>query len=134
MYSGVNTVNQSPRQKNVQKALERKVQKAAVQKSKALFSVFLAGVLALLLVVMAAFSADLNRKNNEIQKENEYLQAEIDSFQNEIGSASNINKIEQTATEELGMIHPESQNCVSIGDEKNKNTDLASTIKNEAYN
>ena len=45
-----------------------------------------------------------------------------------------INKIEKTATEKYGMVHSESQNCITIGDSKSSSkTNLASAIKDEAY-
>ena len=45
-----------------------------------------------------------------------------------------MDQIEKVATEQYGMVHPDSQNCIAIGDQKNTNSDLAATIKDEAYN
>ena len=106
----------------------------AKQNSKILACVLLVGVLCLSVVVMSAFAANLNRKNNELQKKNDYIQAEIDSLNTKINDASNINKIEKTATEKYGMVHSESQNCITVGDSKSSGkTNLASAIKDEAY-
>ena len=67
-------------------------------------------------------------------EKNEYIQAEIDSLNTKINDASNINKIEKTATEKYGMVHSESQNCITVGDSKSSGkTNLASAIKDEAY-
>ena len=58
----------------------------------------------------------------------------VDSLNTKINDASNINKIEKTATEKFGMVHSESQNCITIGDSKSSSkTNLASAIKDEAY-
>ena len=106
----------------------------AKQNSKMLACVLLVGVLCLSVVVMSAFAANLNRKNNELQKKNDYIQAEIDSLNTKINDASNINKIEKTATEKYGMVHSEPQNCITVGDSKSSGkTNLASAIKDEAY-
>lgn len=106
----------------------------AKQNSKILACVLLVGVLCLSVVVMSAFAANLNRKNNELQKKNDYIQAEIDSLNTKINDASNINNIEKTATEKYGMVHSESQNCITVGDSKSSGkTNLASAIKDEAY-
>ena len=106
----------------------------AKQNSKILACVLLVGVLCLSVVVMSAFAANLNRKNNELQKKNDYIQAEIDSLNTKINDASNINKIEKTATEKYGMVHSESQNCITVGDSKSSGkTNLASAIKDESY-
>lgn len=106
----------------------------AKQNSKILACVLLVGVLCLSVVVMSAFAANLNRKNNELQKKNDYIQAEINSLNTKINDASNINKIEKTATEKYGMVHSESQNCITVGDSKSSGkTNLASAIKDEAY-
>ena len=106
----------------------------AKQNSKILACVLLVGVLCLSVVVMSAFAANRNRKNNELQKKNDYIQAEIDSLNTKINDASNINKIEKTATEKYGMVHSESQNCITVGGSKSSGkTNLASAIKDEAY-
>lgn len=105
----------------------------AVQRSKALLLVMAVFALCLLIVLMSAFAANLKRENNQIQSSNEYLQAEIDSLSNQVGDSTNISKIETAATETLGMVHPDSQNCIKIEKNKTTKTDLAATIKEEAY-
>lgn len=106
----------------------------AVRRSRALGWVIAVGMVFLVMVLMAAYSANLNRVNNELKSENQYLQAEVDSLNHKIGDATNIDKVETMATEELGMVHSDSQNCVTVGDSKSENTNLAATIKEEAYN
>lgn len=106
----------------------------AKQNSRMLAIVIIAGIMCLMMVVMSAFAANLNQENNQLQKKNDYIQAEVDSLNTKINDASNINKIEKTATEKFGMVHSESQNCITIGDSKSSSkTNLASAIKDEAY-
>lgn len=105
----------------------------AIQRSKALLLVMAVFALCLLIVLMSAFAANLKRENNELESSNEYLQAEIDSLTNQIGDSTNINKIETAATGTLGMVHPDSQSCIKIEENKATKTDLAATIKEEAY-
>ena len=82
----------------------------AKQNSRMLAIVIIAGIMCLMMVVMSAFAANLNQENNQLQKKNDYIQAEVDSLNTKINDASNINKIEKTATEKFGMVHSESQN------------------------
>lgn len=106
----------------------------AKQNSRMFVGVIIAGIMCLMIVVMSAFAANLNQENNQLQKKNDYIQAEVDSLNTKINDASNINKIEKTATEKYGMVHSESQNCITIGDSKSSSkTNLASAIKDEAY-
>ena len=106
----------------------------AKQNSRMLAIVIIAGIMCLMMVVMSAFAANLNQENNQLQKKNDYIQAEVDSLNTKINDASNINKIEKTATEKYGMVHSESQNCITIRDSKSSSkTNLASAIKDEAY-
>ena len=103
----------------------------AKQNSRMLAIVVIAGIMCLMMVVMSAFAANLNQENNQLQKKNDYIQAEVDSLNTKINDAS---KIEKTATEKYGMVHSESQNCITIGDSKSSSkTNLASAIKDEAY-
>ena len=104
-----------------------------VRRSHALKLVLLAGLACLVLVLMSAYAANLRRLNDDLSSQNAYLQAEIDSLEIKIGNSTNVNKIESIATKELGMIHPTSDNCIAIGDEKTESTNLAATIKDEAY-
>ena len=110
-----------------------KMRADAIQRSKALLLVLAAFALCLAIVFMSAFAANLKRENNQLQSSNEYLQAEIDSLKNQIGDSTNISKIETEATGTLGMVHPDSQNCITISKSKTTKTDLAATIKEEAY-
>ena len=106
---------------------------ASQRKSRAFVIVLLGGLFCLMIVLMSATAANLRRLNNDLEAENAYLQAEIDSLETKIGTATNINRIEDIAVNELGMVHPSTENCISMTDDKIENTNLAVTIKREAY-
>lgn len=90
----------------------------------------------LLFVPISATSqlSELQAENNRIQAENEYMQAEINSMQSEIVEATNVTKIEKLATNKYGMVYPSEANCIRISKDKPTKNNLASTIKDEAYN
>lgn len=120
-------------QQNIRSAKDRRTSPEIIRRSHAFCLVVAAGLLVIAVVFMSAFAADLRRVNNELIAENEYIRAEIDSLNIKIGDACSVSKIERIATEELGMVHPDSDNCVALGEERVKDTDLAATIKDEAY-
>lgn len=95
----------------------------------------ISGALILLSIVfMAAYSADLQQKNNTLTSENEMLQAEIDSLNEQINDATSIDKVEKIATEKYGMKPQSAKNYVTIKDNSQKTENLADVIKKEAYN
>ena len=104
-----------------------------IRRHQAFYLVLLVGILGLAIVFMAAASANLRRLNNDLEAENAYIQAEIDSLEIKIGNASNINRIEKVATEKYGMVRADDESCISLGSEKTETTNLAATIKQEAY-
>lgn len=91
-------------------------------------------VLAFVLVGLQAYTATLQHANNILESDNAYLQAEIDSMQEEIVEQTKVTSIEKTATQKYGMVYPTSDNCVTIHEGEDMATDLAATIKSEAYN
>lgn len=96
--------------------------------------IVLLSVILLAMVSMAAFSANLQAKNNDLKQANSNLQAEIDSLNTQIGDATNIERIEKVATKEYGMVQPDADNYIAVSEEVAVDQDLAATIKDEAYN
>ncbi len=86
-------------------------------------------------ILLSAYSAKLQHQINLLQKQNSCLEAEIDSIEGQITEETKITTVEKTATEKLGMVRADSENCISVGkDETKKNENLAATIREEAYN
>lgn len=99
---------------------------------------FVAAVVILLVFTIVGFSAHiakLQHDNNAIQARISSLEADIDSLENQITEGSNVSHVEQTATRKLGMVYPNSENCINLDAKqlKNENTGLAARIKKEAY-
>jgi len=107
---------------------------SVLHKGKIFFSMIVVGMFLILIVLMAAYSADLRNTNNELEKENIYLQSEIDSLNIKIGEASKIEYIEDVAINELGMMYPDPDKCIYVSDENMPSGSLANMIKQEAYN
>lgn len=109
-------------------------QAVAEQYKWAIKLILTGAILMLGVVFMAAYSANLQQKNNALKAQNEIVQAEIDSLNEQINDASSIEKVEKIATEKYGMVQPDESNYIRIKDKKNNSGDLADTIKKEAYN
>jgi cell division protein FtsL len=111
-----------------------RVQAASAQYKIAIKYIACAALVLLSIVFMAAYSANLQQKNNTLTSENEMLQAEIDSLKEQINNATSIEKVEKIATEKYGMTQQSSKNYVTIKDNSSKTKSLADVIKKEAYN
>ncbi len=86
-------------------------------------------------ILLSAYSANLQHKINVLQKQNSCLEAEIDSIEAQIIEETKIATVEQVATEKLGMVRTDTENCITVSkDTDNKNGNLAATIREEAYN
>lgn len=93
------------------------------------------GIVVFLVVALSAYSANLQHSINVLQKENACLEAEIDSINNQIVEETKVTSVEKIATEKLGMVHPSSDNCITVKkNSANNKENLAATIKDEAYN
>jgi len=99
-----------------------------------LTSVLMIGLICILIVVFAAYSAELRCENNILMAENEAIQGEIDTLDVKIKSANNIEHIEQVATKKLGMIYPAEEDCVYVTSEDMPKGNFAMAIKEQAYN
>ena len=86
------------------------------------------------LVGLSAYAASIQHANNELIQENEYLQAEIDSLRSQIIEETKSTKVEEIAKEEYGMVYQTSENCIVINESEEESSNLAASIRNEAYN
>ena len=85
------------------------------------------------LVGLSAYAASIQHANNVLTQENEYLQAEIDSLSSQIIEETKVTKLEKVATKEYGMVYPTSDNCIVINEDEESSTNLAASIRSEAY-
>ena len=86
------------------------------------------------LVGMRSYAAIIQHENNVLIEQNEYIQAEIDSLSSQIIEQTKVTRIEKVATEKYGMVYPSAENCVTLSAETPDAQNLASAIRNEAYN
>lgn len=114
-------------------ALRSRRRAEAAARSRALLLVLAVGFLCFMIVFMSAMSAKLNRENMLLRRENAEVQADIDNLNRSIGNANRVDKIEEVAISELGMIHSDSGQCVTIGQSEESNPHLAAEIKKELY-
>lgn len=106
----------------------------AYEKRKILFYMFGIGIICIIIVVLTAYSTDLKYDNNILMRENKALKGEVDTLNVRIESANNIEYIEKTASEELGMIYPEEGECVYLDREDRPDANFAMLIRERAYN
>jgi Cell division protein len=106
----------------------------ASQKRKILFATVVTGLVCILIVLLAAYSAELRCENNDYIKQNDALQGEIETLNVQIKTANNIEHIEYVATTKLGMVYPTEGECVYVTPDDAPDQNFASTIREQAYN
>lgn len=104
------------------------------EKKKILSGAVIIGLICIIMVVLAAYGAELRCENNELMAANEALQGEIDTLDIKIKSANNIDHIESVATKKLGMVYPSEGECVYVSNEDMPEGNFAMAIKEQAYN
>lgn len=106
----------------------------AQDKKRIILTIFLVGMICIMMVVLTAFAAEIRHENNELETKNETLQGEVDTLSVKIKSANSIDHIEAVATKKLGMVHPTEDECVYISDKDKPQKNFAAVIRKEAYN
>ncbi|MGF6375298.1 cell division protein FtsL [Clostridiales Family XIII bacterium PM5-7] len=106
----------------------------AQDKRRLLMGTILIGVVCVIMVVLAAYSAELRYENNELMSSNNSLQGEIDTLSVKIKSANNVQHIESIATKQLGMVYPSEGECVYVSSSDMPEGNFAMAIKEQAYN
>lgn len=104
------------------------------EKKRILGGTIIIGLICIMMVVFAAYGAELRCENNELMAANEALQGEIDTLSVKIKSANNIDHIEYVATKKLGMVYPSEGECVYVSGKDTPEGNFAMVIKEQAYN
>lgn len=86
------------------------------------------------LIIVAAYGANIKYDINNLAKENAIIQGEIENLNVAIKCAVNIGTIEDRAINELGMVYPTVNQYRYLGAESDTAYNLASVIKERAYN
>ena len=96
-------------------------------------AIILIGIICVSIVVLTAYAAELRVDNNKLMTSIESLQGEVDTLNVRIKQANNIEHIERVATQELGMVYPNGNQCVYISQEEAPIGNLAMIIRENAY-
>lgn len=94
----------------------------------------LMGLIFVAMIIVSAYGANIKYDINSLSKENAVIQGEIENLNVEIKSEVNIDNIEERAINELGMVYPEVDQYRYLGSEEDTRHNLASVIKEKAYN
>ena len=103
-------------------------------KKAALSMVMIAGVAMIMLIIITAYSANLQYNINSMLKENRALAGEIENLQVKVYSANNIEYVESKATGELGMVYPSESSKVYITNDDIPEEGFADMLREKAYN
>ncbi len=101
---------------------------------KLMFSILCIGMICVLIVVLAAYAADLKYDNIILEEKNEEIRGEIETLDGEIRAANRIEHIESIATEQLGMVYAKESECIYISQTEEVDGNLAMIIRKNAYN
>mgnify|MGYP004643382477 FL=1 len=103
-------------------------------KKAALSLVMIAGIAMIMLIIITAYSANLQYNINSMLKENRALAGEIENLQVKVYSANNIEYVESKATGELGMVYPSESSKVYITNDDIPEEGVADMLREKAYN
>lgn len=103
-------------------------------KKAALSLVMIAGIAMIMLIIITAYSANLQYNINSMLKENRALAGEIENLQVKVYSVNNIEYVESKATGELGMVYPSESSKVYITNDDIPEEGFADMLREKAYN
>lgn len=103
-------------------------------KKAALSLVMITGIAMIMLIIITAYSANLQYNINSMLKENRALAGEIENLQVKVYSANNIEYVESKATGELGMVYPSESSKVYISNDDIPEEGFADMLREKAYN
>lgn len=92
----------------------KKAEMTARDRGRILMALFVAGILALGIIIAAAYGASVNYNNNKLRDSNAALQGEVEMLEIQIQSANNIAEIQSRAEDELGMAYPGADQLVVL--------------------
>lgn len=106
----------------------------AKDKTRLILLTFFIGILCIGLILATAYAASIKFSNNALIKENAVIQGEIENLNVKIESGTNIQILESKAVTELGMVYPNSEQKIYLGEIENDMNDFALVLKEQAYN
>ena len=132
-------LDMKPQPERVERSRRRRSAKkpaisAGEGKKAALSLVMIAGIAMIMLIIITAYSANLQYNINSMLKENRALAGEIENLQVKVYSANNIEYVESKATGELGMVYPSESSKVYITNDDIPEEGFADMLREKAYN
>ncbi len=99
---------------HVTRQQRKKAEMTARDRSRILLALFVAGMLALGIIIAAAYGASVNYNNNKLRDSNAALRGEVEMLEIQIQSANNIAEIQERAEAELDMLYPSADQLVVL--------------------
>ncbi len=99
---------------HVTRQQRKKAEMTARDRSRILLALFVAGMLALGIIIAAAYGASVNYNNNKLRDSNAALKGEVEMLEIQIQSANNIAEIQERAEAELDMLYPSADQLVVL--------------------
>ena len=99
---------------HVTRQQRKKAEMTARDRSRILLALFVAGMLALGVIIAAAYGASINYNNNKLRDSNAALKGEVEMLEIQIQSANNIAEIQERAEAELDMLYPAADQLVVL--------------------
>ena len=99
---------------HVTRQQRKKAEMTARDRSRILLALFVAGMLALGIIIAAAYGASVNYNNNKLRDSNAALKGEVEMLEIQIQSANNIAEIQERAEAELDMLYPAADQLVVL--------------------
>ena len=110
------------------------MQLRASEKRHIILSIVLIGLICVVMVVLTAYASELRVDNNTLIENINLLQGEVDTLNVQIKQANNIEHIEFVATQQLGMVYPDNEQCIYLAQQESPLGNLAMLIRENAYN
>ena len=99
---------------HVTRQQRKKAEMTARDRSRILLALFVAGMLALGVIIAAAYGASINYNNNKLRDSNAALKGEVEMLEIQIQSANNIAESQERAEAELDMLYPSADQLVVL--------------------
>lgn len=104
------------------------------QKNKTWFAILFLAIALVFMVLSSAFYENIQHDNNGYARSNAELQGEIDTLKIKVKASNNIDSIERTAIQELGMVYPSEDQCIYLTENDKPEGGFAAVLKRQAYN
>lgn len=103
------------------------------EKKRVIITMIVIGFMLVIMVVLAAFAAEIRHENNTLINKNETLQGEVDTLNVKIKTSNSIEHIESVAKNKYGMVYPTSDQRIYITSKDKPQGNFATVIRQQAY-